>query len=279
MVSSFQRDTAPQFARMAREAIQWDQAAAAINEGGAFWSTDLVAPALNTSKVLGEATLTPRSLEIVRIADDYAYRPELDYLQQSHGFLNVRIPPGTPIRAEYLYEDFGPSGHSVEVNGVAYPGRANLRFLGDGFTGADNAAGDATEIRHTSAPVPENGAAPALGNSWTVRSGPTAPVLYYKDRSRVHLAGVITGGLVAVGTVLFTLPIGYRPAYESWLLAPTNAGPVRLDVKTNGQVALGAGPFEAGNDWLSLDGLSFRPGFSSGLYPSFYPRTNRYPRR
>ncbi len=56
---------------------------------------------------------------------------------------------------------------------------------------------------------------------------------------------------------MFTLPSGFRPEYQVWLGADTNSGRAKVVIDTSGNVTLGDGPFEPGNLWLTLDGLSW----------------------
>lgn len=242
-------------------------------------SKSIYAPAANADYVLGDTPLVPDTLELERISDGHVYLPWQDYYETASGFINLRIPAGEALTAEYVADTLVAGGHKIEVNGAEMFQQPNLRILGD-VTGTNNAEDEATELVFSNPAVqpPETAIEPVLLNSWEVAAGDTGPALYYRDRLRVYFGGVLTAGTVTAGTVLFTLPDGYRPVYECWLSTLSDAGPVLLTVQTTGDVVIGDGPVGAGNDWLTLDGISFRYKVSSGLYPTFYPDIARYPR-
>lgn len=279
---SFPREIAPAVRRIALDAIATRDLLPIPqpNLGGeTSESKTIYAPATNASYVLGDTPLVPETLELVRVSDSHVYLPWQDYYETSNGFVNLKVPQGEALTVEYVADTLVAGGHKISVNGTEMFQRTNLHIYGNA-TGTDNAEEDATQVVFSDPAVqpPENAIAPVLLNSWTEAAGDTGPALYYKDRLRVYMSGVLSSGAVTAGTALFTLPEDYRPAYETWLNTLSDSGPVLLAVQTDGDVAIGDGPFEAGNTWLSLDGLSFRYGFSSGLYPSFYPDTARYPR-
>lgn len=72
----------------------------------------------------------------------------------------------------------------------------------------------------------------------------------------VHLRGVIKG---TTGSTAFQLPAGYRPSKTRVFIAYSHAigGATvgRLEIDGAGNVL----PFDGGNIWFSLDGISFRP--------------------
>lgn len=81
-------------------------------------------------------------------------------------------------------------------------------------------------------------------NSWTTNDG--TPLGYFKDNfGLVHIRGSITGGSTANGTVIFTLPLGYRPQYKQHFVIPaytnTTWGTCEILVNTDGTVALQSG--------------------------------------
>jgi hypothetical protein len=99
--------------------------------------------------------------------------------------------------------------------------------------------------------------APTLLNNWVNYDVPNgyAAAGYYKDKeNRVQLRGLIKDGDIAASTVLFLLPVGYRPA-SIQIYAVVNGNSFgRVDVYPNGQVQILSG----GNAFLSLDGITFR---------------------
>ena len=97
-----------------------------------------------------------------------------------------------------------------------------------------------------------------LANSWVNHSTEFNPAAYFKDSlGIVHLRGLVKSGS---GTI-FTLPVGYRPAYRELHCVQTysndsnllnTAG--RLDITNAGEVMMASG----NNNWISLDGVTFR---------------------
>ena len=100
--------------------------------------------------------------------------------------------------------------------------------------------------------------APALQNSWVNYGAPFADAKYYKDKEGVvHLKGLIKSGSITANTVLFNLPVGYRPSTSGQLIFTVDnaTGIGRVDVKANGDVVVVTA---ASNLFLNLTGISFR---------------------
>lgn len=98
-----------------------------------------------------------------------------------------------------------------------------------------------------------------LLNGWLNFSSTSEPwqrAGFYKDLSGVvHLTGLIKDGTTANGTVLGTLPVGYRPAKQEVFTVTTSSGTARIDVYPNGQI-IGARDLNA--TFTSLSGPSFK---------------------
>jgi len=99
---------------------------------------------------------------------------------------------------------------------------------------------------------------PVFENLWTnyTASSKFNVASFYKDHlGTVHLKGlvVVTSG-TGVGTVMFTLPIGYRPEKQLIVAQIGDSALVRLDVRVDGSVLLAVG---AGAGSLSIEGISF----------------------
>ena len=96
-------------------------------------------------------------------------------------------------------------------------------------------------------------------SAWTDYGGEYAVVGYYKDRAGiVHLQGSARKPNSSTGSIVFVLPEGYRPAATQVFtvnlgFAPGTLGDVR--VQSTGHVTRSSG---AGNDFLPLDGITFR---------------------
>lgn len=102
-------------------------------------------------------------------------------------------------------------------------------------------------------------------NGWSNHSavGPTAyaGVSYMKDSlGFVNIRGLGMGGTVAANTLIFTLPVGYRPAQHEIFVcrsqAPFNHWDVR--VNTDGTVRPGDGGANAGPNFNSFSGIRFK---------------------
>lgn len=102
--------------------------------------------------------------------------------------------------------------------------------------------------------------APVLINGWVNFGGEYGDAAYYKDSfGIVHLRGVIKAGTTAPGTIIFNLPMGYRPGktvIRSIISggAGTSIG-TSLEISSLGDVRIGA--FSAGSTFLPLDDISF----------------------
>lgn len=101
----------------------------------------------------------------------------------------------------------------------------------------------------------ESRTVPTLLNGWQNYGTSYEVAVFWKDKCNVvHLSGMVKGGTVTDGTVIFTLPSGYRPrSPEKFLVVSVNAICI-LDIYTNGNVTIRAG---ANASWLSLSGISF----------------------
>jgi hypothetical protein len=102
--------------------------------------------------------------------------------------------------------------------------------------------------------------APTLLNGWVNYANGYNDAGFYKDAlGWVHLKGLVKLG--PPGSVIFTLPTGFRPAQRYLTVAiGSQAGyvMVRVDVETNGNVSVvyasGAGTM----DWVTLDQVHFK---------------------
>jgi hypothetical protein len=96
-------------------------------------------------------------------------------------------------------------------------------------------------------------------NSWVNYGDTFSSASFIKDRfGVVHMRGLVKSG--TLGTTMFTLPSGFRPAKTDiyWQAGNTGAAYVssRVDVATGGTVIPHA--TQAGNGWLSLKGIYFK---------------------
>lgn len=95
-----------------------------------------------------------------------------------------------------------------------------------------------------------------LGNNWVNYGNDFEEAVYWRNSTAtIELSGMISGGTVNANTVLFNLPIGYRPRAIERFQLPTMDGWCLIDVLPNGDVTLISG----GNaGWISLSGIVFR---------------------
>ncbi len=99
---------------------------------------------------------------------------------------------------------------------------------------------------------------PTFAGTWANLGGGTTPAGYWKDPfGVVHLRGTVDTGALPPSTI-FTLPVGYRPAFQhNFAGIRTGAGVTsRVSVLATGVVQETAGRTAAGH-FLSLDGITF----------------------
>lgn len=98
---------------------------------------------------------------------------------------------------------------------------------------------------------------PALSNNWVNFGGGYDTVGYMKDTMGfVHIRGFIKSGTATAGTLLFTLPAGFRPGSHTYAPGISNPGNViaAYEVLSSGPVNFVAG----NNTYLSLGHLVFK---------------------
>ena len=107
----------------------------------------------------------------------------------------------------------------------------------------------------------------AASTPWTTPVAFAQPVKYWKDPyGVVHLQGSIgcAAGNATEGAAIFNLPSGYRPTVSGgvirWLVLGNNVTPVQLAVLENGNVVYDGPDGDAVDNYISLDGLTFRAG-------------------
>jgi hypothetical protein len=67
--------------------------------------------------------------------------------------------------------------------------------------------------------------APTLQNNWVNYDDGFTPVQYMKDSlGFVHVRGFLKSGITTVATLVFTLPVGYRPGYASYYCSGVGSG-------------------------------------------------------
>lgn len=82
-----------------------------------------------------------------------------------------------------------------------------------------------TKVTKTEIETQEAWSAPTLQNSWVNYGSGYDTVGYMKDSlGFVHVKGMIKSGVTTLGTLLFTLPAGYRPSGHSYIVSGFNNG-------------------------------------------------------
>ena len=136
----------------------------------------------------------------------------------------------------------------------------DCRNTGKGIAFGKVSAKDAMEValdlELTGEFIQEDRQTPTLLNSWVNYGAGYESASYWKDKCNVvHLGGLVKSGTIVDGTVIFTLPEGYRPrASEKFITVSLNATCV-VDIYASGNVTIRAG---ANAGWLSLSGICFR---------------------
>lgn len=96
--------------------------------------------------------------------------------------------------------------------------------------------------------------APTLHAGWSNVGGANQVIGYYKDNNGfVHLRGLASGSPTTIGTVLFTLPLGFRPEFTEYAAKDVNGnttavgpdGTVFLNAAATGAVSLANITFHA----------------------------------
>ena len=96
--------------------------------------------------------------------------------------------------------------------------------------------------------------APTLQSGWVNYGDGFAPVKYWKGPDNlVHIGGLIKNGVTADNTIIFTLPIGYRPGAKEIFTVTQNNAIGRIDIDHKGNVLVKL----AGAGFTSLYGISF----------------------
>ncbi|WP_018130719.1 phage tail spike protein [Effusibacillus pohliae] len=93
-----------------------------------------------------------------------------------------------------------------------------------------------------------------LLNGWTNYGSGYGLARYWKNRDTVQISGLVNMPANGVGTTIFQLPVGYRPAYQLIFPVNQNSSHARVDVKPDGSVVFVSG---ANGGWVALDGISF----------------------
>ena len=140
------------------------------------------------------------------------------------------------------------SSYRGAVNGYAI--RRGMRNIGVAGSIGDDAWGEWILQGVSEAPKPIT-----LQNSW-VSYGGVNGATYVKDTSGfVHLGGTVKSGTTTGGTIIGTLPQGYRMAGSGFFQTLTGSGGGLLLIDSSGNIKI---QVIGSNDWLILENISFR---------------------
>ena len=91
---------------------------------------------------------------------------------------------------------------------------------------------------------------PTLQNSWVNYDTATyPPARFRKFNDIVYLEGLIKNGTATSGTVIFTLPVGYRTAFQQHFVVASGGVEGTLRVHPNGELQISGG---ISSSWADL---------------------------
>lgn len=91
-------------------------------------------------------------------------------------------------------------------------------------------------------------------NGWVNNGGIYTTAQYTKSSDGlVSLKGLVRGGTATAGTVIATLPFGYRPDCRLLISTLSADASNRIDIDTGGNIVIMSGS----STWVSLDGITF----------------------
>jgi len=99
---------------------------------------------------------------------------------------------------------------------------------------------------------------PALGGGWAPYGAPYSFQGFCKYNGMITMQGLVSGGTVAAGTLLWTMPAGFKPRTHQHFVVGTGTAPYTciLNVFSDGQVKTNVGVTAA---WLGFDGVTYLP--------------------
>lgn len=185
-------------------------------------------------------------------------------LQESRGYVGGTTAPFAAEPSVVLSPSAGT--HTYKVVGKRVTGTGtltnNVFSGGTSFILVEDITGSGIS-GHTHTELDDSGWVPinSFANGWNYYGGSyTANVFssaaWRKKAGIVYLRGLIYNGTITSGTIMFTLPVGFRPtAGLSRLFNTTSNDAIcRIDVQGDGAVKTGPGVNAV---WVSLDGIIF----------------------
>lgn len=184
---------------------------------------------------------------------------------------------GTPAapQAQNLFLDITGTGGTIEIPVAAGTGRNRMYIAKNGSSGAVTvkkvggtgvsvAAGSTALLLYNDSDIvrlletSNSSGAPSwtslsLQNSWVTFGAPYPTAAYTKVSGIVWLRGLIKSGTVSDGTLLFTLPAGYRPGNQILRIVLSNDVVARVTIESNGEGKIYGG----NNTYVNLNDVSF----------------------
>lgn len=158
---------------------------------------------------------------------------------------------------------------TVAISGLAATPIIAANTTGSALVAADLLAGgvytlefDGTNFRKINGPDGAWTALPTYQNGWTDFGSGFQAGQYKKDsRGTVWIRGTIKAGTTTFGTLLWTMPAGYRPPALIGAIflgaKSTNDGIGRINVQTDGQVLMDSTPVVDASGFVTLQGISY----------------------
>jgi hypothetical protein len=168
------------------------------------------------------------------------------------GATGVLVATVARLKAELDRRDALPSAAATETA----RGTVELATTAEAMSGTLTGAYAMNPARVRESIQPEAWIAPTLLNSWVNFGAPWQTAAYRKTPwNGVELRGLIKNGTITTGTVLFTLPAGYRPANDRVFVSFHGGGAAgRINVLSNGDVTISN---VTDNTFLSLEPVRF----------------------
>jgi len=216
-----------------------------------------------TSESAGQITLGTLNTTVVGNVNSYVATDRLLVIGNGTSDINginrsdalVVLKNGNTTINGQLTIDGDNQGSGTSYTLPAQDGAANQVMSTDG-------AGNVSWITASSGGSVENISTVIFETNWenysVVGGNDFEDSQFYKHDNQVFIGGLIhkTSG-VNTGDIMFTLPMGYRPAKNRIFTTQGENGLVRVDVNSNGEVVIKA-TFDTVLDWVSLDGILFR---------------------
>ncbi len=232
-----------------------------ISQSGSIRATRLDINASTIAPVVVATTPTSPTLSVSLSRPDQAV------------FTWPTVPGATGYTFQYQLNGTGGAWTTAftNQNTTTFTVTGNIQDVVYGRASATNSAGTSGYSSNASLTIPAWSTL-TLKNSWIDYNSSNWTTAGYTKTSAgmIVLKGLVKSGTATAGTVIGTLPAGYRPA-ERLLFQTGSAGAVgRIDIETNGDISIQVGT----NTWISLDGLNFMP--SGTTFNALSPLVNSW---